>query len=95
MDYLATGGSCCGDRCVHDPDSNEHPLCTSHVSLPSAAGGCQLASWRAMNYSTHVHTHTQTPVPQKEGLTVLTEIRSLANDNQTDNTFFSVSVPCP
>ncbi len=37
------------------------------------------------NYSKNLTLVTQTPVPQMEGLTVLTEIISLANDNQTDS----------
>lgn len=39
MDYLATGGGCCGDRCVGDPDSNEHPPCTLHVCSWSLSAG--------------------------------------------------------
>ncbi len=30
---------------------------THHVRCMSAAGACQLGSWRTMNYGAHVHTH--------------------------------------
>lgn len=90
MDYLASDGSCCKDRCVHDPDSSEHSACMSHVcSWSLSAGLLESDELR------HARTYTHRLPCHKRRVSRYSLRLDLWQMTIKLTTLFSDSVPCP